>query len=92
MRLLTNMVYKIEFFRDADKSFGKLYKNTQKRITKYLVERVMKDPFSNGKALTGDKVGLLRYRIGDYRIICRIETNKLVVVVIDIGHRSNVYK
>lgn len=52
----------------------------------------LENPRSKGKALTGNLTGLWRYRVGDYRIICVIEDYKLVVLVIDIDHRENIYR
>jgi mRNA interferase RelE/StbE len=50
------------------------------------------DPRSIGEALHGDKSGLWRYRVGDYRLICQIEDARLVIVVLNIGHRREVYR
>lgn len=86
------MTYRIKFFVDAEKAFDKLDRTIQKRITKYLLTRVVNDPFSCGKPLTANKSGLWRYRVGDYRIIAKVENNELVVVVVGIGHRSEVYQ
>ncbi|MBO6084037.1 MAG: type II toxin-antitoxin system mRNA interferase toxin, RelE/StbE family, partial [Candidatus Methanomethylophilaceae archaeon] len=44
------------------------------------------------KALTGDKVGLWRYRVGDYRLISKIDKGKLVILLVEIGQRSNIYE
>lgn len=49
------------------------------------------NPRAKGKALTGSLAGLWRYRVGDYRIICRLDDAELTVLVLRIGHRSNVY-
>ena len=45
-----------------------------------------------GKALAGDKKGLWRYRVGDYRVLCQINDGRLVILVIAIGHRNEVYR
>lgn len=45
-----------------------------------------------GKALSGNKAGFWRYRVGDYRIICDIEDEELVILVVEVNHRSKVYK
>ncbi len=50
------------------------------------------DPRMRGKALVGDKKGLWRYRVGDYRVMCQIDDGRLVVLVIAIGHRKEVYR
>ena len=52
----------------------------------------MEDPRSTGKALAGNLAGLWRYRVGDYRIVCDIEDEVLLILVIDVAHRSKVYK
>ena len=49
------------------------------------------DPTAFGKALRGDRKGFWRYRVKDYRILCRLENHRVVVVVIAVGHRSTVY-
>ena len=66
----------------------------QKRIVIFMRERVEggSDPRSIGKPLRGEKAELWRYRVGDYRIVCRIEDAFLVVVVVRVGHRKDVYR
>jgi mRNA interferase RelE/StbE len=89
------MPWKIEFSELADRELGKLDRQHSQRILKFLSQRVAKleDPRSIGKALQGSRFGeLWRYRVGDFRVICKIEENKLVVVVIRIGHRREVYR
>lgn len=87
------MAWKIELSKTADKAIRKLDKTTAARILDTL-EQIshLDDPRTRGKALTGNLTGLWRYRIGDYRAICTIEDNKLAVLVLDIGHRKNIYK
>jgi mRNA interferase RelE/StbE len=89
------MAWKIEFSEDADRELGKLDKQNAKRILKFLQERVAKldNPRSIGKALHGVRFGeFWRYRLGDYRLICEIEDRRVVVLVLRIGHRSEVYR
>jgi mRNA interferase RelE/StbE len=59
-----------------------------------LQERVLtrNDPRQLGEALEGTKAGYWRYRVGDYRIICKIEDHRLVVIVVTIGHRREIYR
>jgi mRNA interferase RelE/StbE len=52
----------------------------------------IEDPRKLGKPLKGDKGDLWRYRIGDYRAICKIEAERLVVLVLEVGHRREVYR
>ena len=51
----------------------------------------MQNPRATGKALQGEFSGLWRYRVGDYRLICEIRENELVILVLEIGHRKNIY-
>lgn len=87
------MAWKIEFSKIATKQIKKFDQTHQKEILDYLRNRVMMkhDPRQLGKALVGDKVGLWRYRVRDYRIICRIEDNKLIILVLAVGHRKEIY-
>lgn len=52
----------------------------------------IEDPRALGEALHGDKSGLWRYRVGDYRLVCSLEDTRLVIVVLTIGHRREVYR
>ena len=87
------MAWKVEWDERAVHDAGKLESQVRKRILKYLRERIAtdEDPRRFGKPLLADKSGLWRYRVGDYRIVCRIETEKVVVLVLAVGHRSTVY-
>jgi len=79
--------------RTASKQIKKLDQSTQERIIKFLRTTVenSNNPRQVGKALTGKLGNLWRYRVGDYRIICRIKDNLLVVLVLEVGHRKDVY-
>lgn len=71
----------------------KLDRNVAKRIIAKLREiSQLEDPRSTGKALAGNLAGLWRYRVGDYRIVCDIEDEVLLILVIDVARRSKVYK
>ena len=71
-----------------------LDKSAARRIVDYLDERVAAsgDPRSAGKALTGPLGGLWRYRVGDCRVICELQDSRLRVLVVQIGHRREVYR
>ena len=88
------MAWKIEFERAAQKELDKLDKPVANRILKFLHERVGKldDPRKIGERLQGRLSEFWKYRVGDYRIICSLETARVVVLVLRIGHRSRVYK
>lgn len=89
------MRWKIEIDPAADRELDKLDPQSAKRILKYLHERVspLEDPRSIGKRLKGTQFGeFWRYRVGDFRIIVRIEDNVLLILVLRIANRKNVYK
>ena len=87
------MKWRIEFEKGARISLEKLDKSVRQQIEKYLDRLLtLSDPRQRGKALTGIRSGQWRYRAGDYRIICEIHDDVLVVLVLEIGHRSNIYK
>ena len=89
------MAWKIEFIPQAERDLAKLDKQTARRILKFLSERVAgeQNPRSTGLALKGENYqGLWRYRVGDYRIIARIEDSVLRVLVVEVGHRREIYR
>lgn len=87
------MAWRIEFTKNADEVMRKLDKHIAARVFDELDEIAeLEDPRSRGKALTGSLVGVWRYRVGDYRILCDINDGRLVVLVVDVAHRSEVYK
>lgn len=85
----------VEFSAAADRELAKLDAQQAKRILKFLHDRVAKldDPRSIGEALRGSRFGeLWKYRVGPYRLICKIEDDRLVVLVLRIGHRREIYR
>jgi mRNA interferase RelE/StbE len=88
------MVWKVEFDKRAVKSLDRLSTANKIRISRYIDDRLLRadDPRSLGTALTGGLAGLWRYRVGDFRIIARIIDHRLVVLVVEIGHRREVYR
>lgn len=87
------MVWRVEFLATAKRQLRKLDRPWQSAILDYLEDEIapLADPRSRGKALVGDKRGLWRYRVGDYRIVCEIQDEQLVIAAVLIGHRSTVY-
>ncbi|RCW83641.1 type II toxin-antitoxin system RelE family toxin [Phyllobacterium bourgognense] len=88
------MAWSIEYDRLARKSIEKLDLQTRIRIYKYLNDRIanLADPRQTGKALQGSELGnLWRYRVGDYRVLCDLQDHRLVVLVVEIGHRREIY-
>ncbi|HEX5720457.1 MAG TPA: type II toxin-antitoxin system RelE/ParE family toxin [Thermoanaerobaculia bacterium] len=87
------MVWTVEFDDRAVRDLRDLDPPVSREILRYLRERIATDhdPRRFGRALTGDKQGLWRYRVRDWRLICRIEEERLVVLVVGVGHRRDVY-
>mgnify|MGYP002523052665 FL=1 len=84
---------RVTLTKKAEKQLHKLEKIVAKKILVYLHEvSRLEDPRSRGKALSGNLKSLWRYRVGDYRILCYIEEEKILVTVVKIGHRREVYK
>jgi len=83
------MVYEIRWTEIAEKQFGRLDKTIQKRIINKL-EEIKENPFFYATRLVGFE--LYKVRVGDYRIILGIEKNTLVILILKVGHRSNIYK
>jgi len=89
------MALSVELSEAANWELGKLDAQHARRILKFLRERVAKldDPCSLGEALHGLRLGeFWKYRVGHYRLICRIEGNRLVVLVLRVGHRKEIYR
>ena len=88
------MAWTIEYTDTARNQLRKLDKPAARRIVDYLDERVAAsgDPRSAGKALTGPLGGLWRYRVGDCRVICELQDSRLRVLVVQVGHRGEVYR
>jgi mRNA interferase RelE/StbE len=87
------MAFKIEFTVKAEKQFAKLGKPIQAQIARYIDElSSLDDPRSRGKALAGGLAGLWRYRVGDFRLLCRLQDETLVLLVLEMGHRKDIYK
>ena len=86
------MGWKIELSRRAEKDLAAINRPDAMRIAKYLAEvEKLQDPRLRGKALSANLSGLWRYRVGDWRVLCRIEDGRLIILVVQIGHRSFVY-
>ena len=87
------MAWSVDFSVTARKQLKKIDKQWQSKILDYLEDEIatLEDPKDKGKGLVGNKKGLWRYRVGDYRIICQIIDDEVVILVVIVGHRKNVY-
>jgi mRNA interferase RelE/StbE len=89
------MAWRIEISAQVDRDLAKLDPQQSKRILKFLHERVapLDNPRSIGQALQGSRLGeFWKYRVGDYRLICKIEDGRLLILVLRIGHRREIYR
>ena len=88
------MTWKVEFDERAAKELRKLDRRAQQDILRYFRERIAtgEDPRRFGKSLSGQLAGLWRYRVQHYRMIGAIEDEELVVLVLHVGHRKDVYR
>ncbi len=86
------MIWKIEISERAAKKIKKLDPVTRKRIQAKLMFIANLDyPQGQAKPLSGNLVGLWRIRVGDYRVICTFEEKNIIIFLIDIGHRNDIY-
>lgn len=86
------MGWTIEWDKKALRQLGTLDTSVQKKIHDYLKKIIShNNPRAFGRGLTGDKSGWWRYRVGDYRVVCHLENHRLVVVIIAVGHRKEIY-
>ena len=87
------MIYKVRFTKQSLKTLEKLDKPTAALILGWIKKNLenTSNPFIHGKALLGDLKGSWRYRIGDYRLICHIVNEELIILVLRIGHRKDIY-
>jgi len=89
------VIWTIEYHTLVQKEMRKINPEVRRRIRSFLHERLaaLDDPRQTGAALQGSELGnFWRYRVGDYRIICDIQDQKLVVLVVEIGHRREIYR
>lgn len=87
------MSYSVETTARFDRDFKKLDRYTQRFIKGWIEKNLVgsDNPRQHGKALTANRSGQWRYRIGDYRLICNINDNKLIILALTMGHRREVY-
>jgi len=87
------MAWTVEIQEQALDDLRRLDHEPRSRILKYFRERLegTENPRQFGKPLVGDRAGFWRYRIGDYRAICHLEDQVLTILVIEVGHRKNIY-
>ncbi len=87
------MKYSVRYTEKAIKSLRKLDPYTRKLILSWIEKNLVdcEDPRSHGKGLTANRSGGWRYRIGDYRLLAEINDNTITILVLNIGHRREIY-
>ena len=87
------MIYEISTTEKFDKALKKLDRQTQRIIKAWIEKNLIncENPRIHGKALTANRSGQWRYRVGDYRILAEIHDNKLILILVDVGHRRDIY-
>ncbi len=89
-----SLVWSVDFTDEAKKAFCKIATAEQRRITAFILERLETsgDPRRLAKPLHGVRSGLWRWRVGHYRLVGRLERSVLVILIVDIDHRRQVYR
>ena len=84
--------YELQYSKEALKELKKLDNSVARVIYAWLKKNIdgCVDPRAHGKALSANRAGQWRYRVGNYRVICKIEDEKVIVLVLTVGHRSTV--
>lgn len=88
------MKYKVEFSDKALKFLKKTDKSTAKILLSWITKNLQdcENPRVHGTGLTSNRIGQWRYRVGDYRIIADIQEEKVIILILEIGHRRNIYE
>jgi mRNA interferase RelE/StbE len=88
------MAWRVEFLPAADKAFGKLDRQHQVRIQKFIETRLLTDhsPRRLGEAYVGPLKGYWKYRVGDHRLVCEIQDRVRTILVLTIGDRKEIYR
>ncbi len=87
------MTYHVEFTKEALKTLKKLDKHTALFITSWIRKNLENctDPRAHGKGLTASRSGQWHYRVGDYRLIADIQDDRILILILNIGHRRDIY-
>ena len=88
------MKYKVVFTEKSKKQLSKLDKPVASLVLGWIEKNIegCENPRLYGKGLLGNKSGKWRYRIGDYRAICQIKDDEIIILVLEIGHRKHIYE
>jgi mRNA interferase RelE/StbE len=86
--------YKVELEDEAIKALMRMDRSVRRLLMSYVSKRLKgcENPRAFGKGLSGDRSGEWRYRVGNYRILARIDDERLIIYLFEIGHRKNAYR
>lgn len=89
-----NKKYQVRFGKRAQSKLKKMDFNTAKIIMAWINKNLVdcENPFLYGKSLKGNMKEKWRYRIGEYRLICNIDEKEIIILVLEVGHRKDIYK
>lgn len=86
------MAYEVAYTASSLKQLRKLDRPIARRVLDFMDEVAgLANPRSRGKGLVGDRAGIWRYRVGDYRILCDVDDGKLRILALEVGHRDQIY-
>ena len=88
-----NKQYKVRLEKRAQKNLKKMDPNDARIIMAWISKNLVdcEDPYVYGKALKDNLKGKWRYRVGDYRLICNIDDEKVTILILEAGHRKEIY-
>ena len=88
------MIYRVEFTQKALKELKKIDRHTAALSLGWIRKNLegCENPRLHGKGLTANRSGEWRYRVGDYRLLAKIDDNKITILIVSVGHRRNVYE
>lgn len=87
------MTYRVEFTDSARKALKKLDRGTAAMLLGWIRKNLegCENPRQHGRGLTANRSGQWRYRVGDYRLIAEIEDDKVIILIVAVGHRRDIY-
>ena len=85
--------YRVEWSQRAQKQIRKLDKSISELLLRWVHKNLdnCENPRQHGKALSANRAGQWRYRVGDYRLIAEIQDDKIVILILSVGHRKEIY-
>lgn len=88
------MGYQVEYTKEALKALKKMDRHTAALILGWVRKNLVgcTDPRQHGKGLTANRSGQWRYRVGNYRLLAEIEDDRIIILILEIGHRKEIYK